>query len=381
MKKKIAYITGTRADFGLMTNVLREIENNGKLSLCIYSTGMHLMKKFGNTVNLVEKEFQNTKRINSIFKSDEKEAVVDFISDLSKGIVNAFSKNKPDFVLTLGDRPEMLSVAMSCLYLRIPSGQLHAGDRTFTVDESARHAITKMSHLFFPATKEAGERIKRMGEEPWRIHVVGAPGLDLIFNSSLPTRKEIFSFLRFSPSQSYILVLQHPVSENIEEANLQIAETLEAVKAFKLPIVLIYPNADPGGRRMIEVLTKEKNNSLLKIFSNIEYKYFLGIQREASVWVGNSSAGMIESSSFKVPVVNVGIRQIGRQHGKNVISVPCKKKEILKAVSKSLNDKAYLKSLESILNPWGDGKTGKRVADILADLIIDDKLMTKQITY
>lgn len=379
--KKIAYITGTRADFGLMTSVLKEIEKNERLSLDVYATGMHLMKKFGNSVELVEKEFKDAKRINSVFESDEKEAVVEFISVLSKGIIEVFKKNKPDFVLTLGDRPEMLCVAMCCLYLGIPSGQLHAGDRTFTVDEPARHAITKMSHLFFPATKDAAKRIIKMGEDSWRIHVVGAPGLDFIYNTFLPSKREIFSFLKLELGQKFILVLQHPISENVEEANLQMAEVIEAIKTFKMPIVLIYPNADPGGRRMIEVLAREKNNNLFRIFSNVEYQYFLGIQREASVWVGNSSAGMIESSSFRVPVVNVGIRQIGRQHGENVINVKCKKKEIIEAVSKSLKDEAYLRSLKSISNPWGDGKTGKRIASILADLEINDKLMTKQITY
>lgn len=380
-RRKIAYISGARADSGLMTSVLKAIDRDQNLKLQTYATGMHLMKKFGRTVNLVKRDFPQTKIINAVFESDKKESVVRFISKLSKGIIDVFSKDRPDFVLTLGDRPEMLCTAMACLYLGIPTGQLHAGDRTHTVDEPARHSITKMSHVLFAATNKAAQRLKRMGEDEWRIHVVGAPGLDIINNSDLPKREEIYSFLKLNRNDKFILVTQHPISENVEESDSQMNEIIEALKSFSIPVIVIYPNADPGGRKMIKSIGNIRKNKNFRIFPNVDYRLFLGLEREASAWVGNSSAGVIESASFKTPVVNVGIRQIGRQHGVNVIHVDCHKKQIELAVSKSLFDPEYLKVLRRIKNPWGDGKTGEKVVKVIRELEINNRLLTKQIAY
>src|SRR3989338_6785182 len=210
INKKIAYISGTRADFGLMTPVLAAIKKSKKL--------------------------------------DEKQAMAEFASILISKLVSLFEKDRPDFVLTLGDRPEMISVALVCLYLGIPTGQIHGGDKSATVDEIARHAITKLSHLHFPATREAAERIKKMGEESWRIKVVGAPALDVIMNEQLPTREQLFKNLGLDLKKKVILVTQHPVSEEYEKSGSQMAEIISAIKTFELPVVIIYPHADAGGR-------------------------------------------------------------------------------------------------------------------------------------
>lgn len=379
--RKIAYITGTRADFGLMTPILRAIENSKILKLQIYATGAHLMSEFGHIFNNVKKEFPNAQKIEATFKSDGRTGMASFAGGFLGKLVPVLNRNKPDFVLTLGDRVEMLCVAVACLYLGIPTGQVHGGDKTSTVDEIARHAITKLSHLHFTATKESAERIKKMGEEEWRIHVVGAPALDIIINDKLPARHELFGKLGINSGQKIILLTQHPVSEEIDQAAKQMEETISAIKRFNIPVVATYPHADAGGRKIIRVLEKERKNPLFKIFPSIDYKYFLALQREASVWVGNSSGAMIESSSFNTPIVNIGTRQLGRQRGKNVIDVGYNKSEIIAAVTKSLNDKKYLAKLVKTTNPWGDGKTGPRIAKILEKINIDSRLLTKQITY
>lgn len=296
-------------------------------------------------------------------------------------LTSVLIEDKPDFVLLLGDRVEVLCAATVCLYLNIPVGQVHGGDKTSTVDEVARHAITKLSHIHFPATEEAAERIKKMGEEDWRIHIVGAPALDFILNEKLPTREELFKELGLELEKKVILVIQHPISEEVEDAGKQMEETLAAVKKFGLPVIVIYPHADAGGRKIIEVVDREKNNPLFKIVPSLPYDQFLALEREAAVWVGNSSGAMIESSSFKTPVVNVGTRQQGRQHGDNLINVGYNRDEIAVAVDKSLRDKKYLAKLAKITNPWGDGKTGPKVAKILENINIDDRLLTKRITY
>lgn len=378
--KKIAYISGTRADFGLMTSVLKAIEESDKLQLQVYATGMHLMSDFGNTIDHVKKQFPNTKIIPAIFTSDDQLGMARFTGDYLKEAVKALSQDRPDFVLILGDRVEMLCTAMTTLYLGIPSAQIHGGERTLTVDEIVRHAITKLVSLHFVATLESAERAKKLGEEEWRIHVVGAPSLDVILNEVLPTREEIFQKLNIDPKEKIILIIQHSVSEQIENAGSQIEETLEAVKTFNIPVVVVYPNADAGGRRMIKVIEKENNNPLFHIFPSLEYKDFLALEREAAVMVGNSSAGIIEAASFQVPVVNVGERQRGRSQSGNIINA-YNKSEITEAIRKSLQDERYLSMLKTVKNIWGDGKTGPKVVSILEKLKIDQKLMLKQITY
>ena len=380
-KRKIAYVSGTRADYGLMTSILKAIDKSDKLELLLYATGIHLMSKFLETAKEVEREFSQTKRLPAVFENDSRLGMAKFTGQFLVKLVSAFEKDKPDLVLTLGDRVEMLCVATACLYLGIPTAQVHGGEKTFTVDEVARHAITKLSNLHFPATKESAKRIKKMGEEAWRIHVVGAPAMDTILNEKLPSRKKVLGYLKLGKDQKFILITQHPVSEEYQEAGKQMEETLTAVKEFNLPAVAVYPHADAGGLKIIKVLEKEKNNPFFRIFPSISYKMFLALEKEAVVWVGNSSAGMIESASFKTPVVNVGTRQLGRQHGGNLINVGYNRKEIFAAIKKSLFDAGYRKKLRKVSNPYGDGKTGPRVVKILENLKFDNKLLVKQLNY
>ena len=380
-KKKIAYISGTRADFGLMTPILKAIDRNRYLDLQVYVTGIHLMKEFGHTIDAVKKEFPKTKKIEAVFKTDDRSGMADFTGEFLNQLVGVLDKDRPDLILTLGDRPEMLCAALAALYLGIPTGHVHGGEKTSTVDELARHAITKLAHIHFPATKESAERIKKMGEEDQRIHVVGAPALDVILNEKLPTREELFKELKIDPNQKVILVSQHPVSGEVKQAGKQIRETLAAVKKFGLSVVITYPHADAGGRKIIEAINREKNNPMFRIIPSLNYKKFLALEKECSVWVGNSSGAMIESSSFKTPAVNIGTRQMGRQRGDNVIDTGYDRYEIEKAIYKSLNDFKYQTKLKKVKSPWGDGKTGPRVAKLLENLKIDSKLLKKQIIY
>jgi len=379
--KKIFYVSGTRADFGLMLPVLKAIETSRSLDLIFYATGEHLMFQFGKTINDIKKHFSEVHTIKASSKSDEKTGVAEFNANFFKKITIKLKEEKPDLVLVLGDRSEMLLTAVACLYLGIPIAHIHGGEKTGTVDEVSRHAITKISNIHFPATKDAASRIKKMGEDSWRINIVGAPALDTILNEKLPTRGELLSDLGMNIKDKFILVLQHPVSDEAMNAGDQMKETIEAVKKFDMPAVFIYPHADAGGRRIIDEIQKEKNNPLFKIFPSLEYKKFLALQREASVWVGNSSAALIESSSFKTPVVNVGNRQIGRERGHNVLDVGYDRNQIYKAIHQSLNDKKYLNKLKKIKNLWGDGKTSERIVKILEKLEISSKLLNKQISY
>ncbi len=353
MKRKIAYITGARADYCLMISVLKAIQQSDKFKLQVYATSNHLMKEFGYTFDQVKQDFPEATIIEAIFESDDRIGMAKFLGPFISKFVEALSANPPDLALIPCDRIEAFAAAVVCTYLGIPICHVHGGERTFTVDEQARHAMTKLAHIHFVATEDAAKRIEKMGEEKWRIHVVGAPMLDT----------------------------QHPVSEEFDVAGRQMEETIRAVKTFNLPVIVVYPHADAGGRRIIEIIEREKKNKLFHIFPHIPNKQFLALEREAAVWVGNSSAGIIESASFKLPVVNVGIRQLGRERSGNVIDVNCNAGEIKRAIEKSLYDQKYRQKISRISNVWGGGNAAKRVVKTLEKLEIGPKLLTKQITY
>ena len=380
-KKKIAYVTGTRADFGLMTPVLNAIEKSDKLSLRMYATGMHLMPAFGRTVRLVRKAFPSTTVIPAVFKGNTSESTAAFAADALREVTKAFTRNHPDFALLLGDRPEMLAVATACLYLGIPTGHLHGGERTATADENARHGITKLASLHLPATQDAARRLKRMGEEAWRIRVVGAPALDVIRGRrSLPSKSDLFGFLHFSAQKHFALLVQHPGSQG-SAAGGEIKETIAALKSVALPTVAVCPNADAGSFAIIRALEKERRNPRFRIFKNIPYDMFLAAEREAALLIGNSSAALIEGAAWKKPVINLGDRQRGRLRGKNVIDVPFNRKKIARVILAALHDRAFRRALLNMENPWGDGKTGPRVRKILENLPSDSELLSKQMSY
>lgn len=379
--KKILYVTGTRADFGLMAPVLKAIKKSKSLNLDIYATGEHLMPELGDTVKEVKKYFPETISIKSFFKKDNEVGVVDFAGDLLLKIRKILSKTKPDLILVLGDRVEMLCTALAGLYMGIPIAHIHGGEKTGTVDEVVRHTITKMSHLHFTATKSAVNRIINMGEVSNKVYNVGAPALDTILRKHLPTREELYSKLKIDLNKKFILLAQHPSSEDTETVQKHIKIIIKAVKHSQLPVIVVYPHLDVGGRQIIKEIEREKNNNLFKIFKNVDHQTFLALEREAGVMVGNSSAGIIEAASFKTPVVNIGDRQNGRERSGNVLDVDYDEKKIAKAIEKSLYDKKYLAKLKKIKNIWGDGKTSERIVKILENLEINKSLLNKQICY
>lgn len=377
--KKIACISGTRADFGLITPVLTAIRKSPKLSLLLYVTGMHLMPEFGETKKLVQKEFPEAKIIPAIFEDDSRAAMARFCAEFLPKITRALEKSRPDFVLLLGDRPDMLCVATACLYLGIPTGHFHGGEISATVDGIARHAITKLSSLHFPATRKAAALIEQMGEEKWRIMRVGSPAFDDIVGVKLPSRNKLFNELGIpSFAGHFIFFIQHPYFEGGENIEKQITESLAAVKSLNLPVIAIYPNADPGGKEIIRILEQERKNSRFHIFQNVSHKQFLALMREAAVMVGNSSSGLIEAIAFKTPVVNIGRRQFDRERGWNVIDAPVSREEIKKAIRRALYGRPFLLRLKRAPNPWGNGGVGKRIVSILEDLRIDERLLIKK---
>jgi len=290
---------------------------------------------------------------------------------------------RPDVILVLGDRTEPLAATISGAYMNIPVAHIHGGDACVggNIDDANRYAITKFAHLHFPATGKSAQRIINMGEEPWRVHMVGSPALDVILNEPLTPGEVLAGKFGLDLSQRLILLVQHPLTTQVDEVLNQIRETLEAVVGMGYPVILIYPNSDAGGRKMIEVVKEYEKSSSIKTFKSLPRREYLGLMKVASVIVGNSSSGIIDAPSFGLPAVNIGIRQEGRERGKNVIDVGHKKQEIVKGIEKALMDKEFLAEVKKCQNPYGDGKASQRITEILDKLEITPELLQKKITY
>jgi len=380
--RKIAVITGTRAEYGIFKSVLREIETNPELDLSLIVIGMHLSTEFGYTVKEIEEDgFKIEAKIAVLHSGDTGAAMSKSIGKCMVRTANALEKIKPDVLLILGDRSEMLLGAVSATYMGIPIAHIHGGDISGNVDEPVRHAITKLTHIHFTATKESADRIIKMGEEPWRVHVVGAPGLDLILNEKMPEPREITRKYGLDLSKPILLVVQHSVITEADDAPNQIRETLEAISELGYQTILIYPNADAGGRRMIEVIREYEKYPFIRTFRSILHKEYLSLMKLASVIVGNSSSGIIEAPSFRLPVINIGTRQRGRQRAENVIDVDYDKEEIKMAIQKALYDEKFKEKVKNCKNFYGDGKAGMRIANFLSEIKIDRRLLEKRMTY
>jgi len=379
---KVAVVTGTRAEYGILYLVLKAIDARPNLRLSLVVTGMHLSHEFGYTVREIEGDgFKIDARVDMLLSSDTPGAMARSVGLGIIGMAQAWEQLKPDIILLLGDRVEPLAATIAAAYMNIPVAHIHGGDVCGNIDNPARHAITKFAHIHFPATKKSAERIVRIGEEEWRVHIVGSPGLDMILSEPLLSAEELTRRFRLDLSKPPVLLVQHSVTTQVEEAANQMRETLEAIVKLGYPTILIYPNSDAGGRRMIEVIKQYEKYPSIKIFKSLPRKEYLSLMKVASIIVGNSSSGIVEAPSFGLPAVNIGIRQEGRERGKNIIDVGYNKQEIIEAMEKALTDKEFLREVKKCENPYGDGKTAPRIAEILSQIEITPQLLQKRIAY
>lgn len=370
MKKRICVITGSRADYGLLCWVMKEIEKRTDLELIAVVTGMHLSRKYGYTAREV---------MNDGFKNLVKIKVTDEASPLgiakaSGQIVNRFaaffSREKVDVLVLLGDRFEMLAAAIAVLPFNIPIAHIGGGEITEgAIDDSVRHALTKMSHLHFPITKKCAERIKQMGEEAWRIKVTGSPRLDSKNNIKFKSRSQLGRQLGIDFTKKVALVVYHPTTVEAGKTGEYVDNLLRALSALDMQMIMFYPNLDTCSDiiiRRIEAFAKK--NRKVKLLKPLKQDDYFSVLKAASVLIGNSSIGIVEAPSFRLPVVNIGDRQRGRDHVQNVINVGNGWKDILSGIEKALYDKKFLSLMRRVKNPYGNGKASKRIADVLSDI-------------
>ena len=374
--RKIAVVTGTRAEYGYLKPLMQEIKKDKSLKLVPIATGMHLLSKFGNSYKIVESNFPETIKIKMPLKGDNLEDMAIYLSNGIEGFAKYFSENKTDIVVVLGDRSESLAVALVCMYLNIPIAHINGGDITGgTVDESIRHSITKIAHIHFTHNKENSERIEKMGEEKNRIHTVGALTLDTILKKPLQSKSEIFKKYKLNPDKETYLVVQHPITTLPDYGLSQMKTLLNVLDKEKKQTVMLYPNCDAGGQKLIDLIKKYEGKSYMNVVKNMPHEDYLAVMKHSELMIGNSSSGIIEAPSFKIPVINIGNRQSGRARSINIIDVKSNENEITKKINYALENNDFQKKLKSCKNEFGDGKAAERIVKILKNTKIDEKLI------
>jgi UDP-N-acetylglucosamine 2-epimerase (non-hydrolysing)/GDP/UDP-N,N'-diacetylbacillosamine 2-epimerase (hydrolysing) len=383
-RRKICVVTTSRADFGLLSGLIKAIQADPALRLQVIVSGMHLSRLFGQTWRDVEAQgIKIDRKIRLRLSGGSSLENLNSISLGMKRFGKALSELRPDIVVLLGDRFELLAPAVSALLLGIPIAHIHGGELTEgAIDDSVRHAITKMASLHFAASEAYRKRILQMGELPERVFNFGAPGLDQIHGAPLMTRRQVEEELGISLQKPVALVTYHPVTRDRGSVEEQVDELIAAVKASGLTAIFTMANADAQGNiinRRLQAVCAE-NPERFKWTPHLGHRRYLSSLKHLSVMVGNSSSGLTEAPSFRMPVVNIGDRQKGRVRARNIIDVPCTKRAILGGILRAVSP-SFRKSLSRMRNPYDrfhDGRASERIKNVLRDVVISPGFIKKQ---
>jgi GDP/UDP-N,N'-diacetylbacillosamine 2-epimerase (hydrolysing) len=384
-RRRILGVTGIRSEYDILSSVFAAIRGHRALSLELIVTGTHLSPDYGETVREIRRDgFSIAEEIESLISGDHDSSRVKGLAIQLQGLVQAVARIRPDVLLVLGDREEAMTTALVGNYLNIPVAHIAGGDRAVgNADDQVRHAVTKLAHLHFATNAESARRILRLGEQPFRVFDVGNPGLDRLRTTAKLTAGQLSRRLGCSleEGEPFILLIQHPLSSEMDRAGEQMRVTLDAVKRLGLKTILTYPNSDPGSQDMIRAIESRRDLRLLHVVKNAPRLEFISLMRRASCLLGNSSAGILEAPMLKLPVVNVGNRQKGRLHAENVQFVPHDAGAIVRAVRRAVFDAGYRARVHRCRNPYGDGRSSGRIARVLARIPLNDRLRIKDITY
>ncbi len=379
-KRRICVVTGSRAEYGLLSAVMMEINNDPVFSLQVIATGMHLSPEFGLTYKAIEEDgFQIDLKVEMLLSSDTPVGIAKSIGLGVSGFADALNSLKPDLVILLGDRFEILAAAQAALVARIPLAHIAGGDTTEgAFDEAIRHSITKMSHLHFVTNNAAARRVHQLGENPDHIFTVGSPGIDQIKRIRLLDRKELEEKLAFKLKKRNLMVTFHPVTLDTLPTNVQFQELLSALSGLGSDIGLIFtkPNADTDGRIIAEMIDNfVAANHHAKAFTSLGQLLYLSTMAQVDVVVGNSSSGLYEVPSFKKATVNIGDRQKGRLQASSVINCRPETADIIRAIKK-----AFAMDCSNAVNPYGDGNSAQKIVASLKT-IPDYTVLTKKHFY
>jgi len=378
-RRKIAVVTTSRADYGHLYWTLRELQNRSAVNLRLIALGAHFSPQFGQTFSEIETdEFTIDERVECLLSSDTDVGMAKTIGVATLGLADVLGKMRPDILLLIADRYEMLAPASVALALRIPIAHIEGGDVSEgAIDDAVRNALTKMSHLHFTTNENSRLRVVAMGEEAWRVHLVGSPSLDNLRRRKLISQAELEADLRLKFNQPTIVVAYHPVTiqrDTVTEADA----VFGALEKTAQQIVFCYPNADAGSHQIIERARRfcaaRPNRHL---FVNLNHLKYWSLLKYADLLVGNSSSGIMETPSIPLPTINIGFRQKGREQARNVVNAAPEIGAITRAIEKALSAD-FRKSLQGMTNPYGDGRASEKIAEILCNVTLGDELLIKR---
>lgn len=374
LKRKIAIITSSRADYAHLRWLLRDLMRHPRVQLEVIALGPHLSPVFGHTGT--EIAAAHVTPVECLLDSDTDVGMAKTIGVATLGVADALARMRPDILLIIADRYEMLAPAMAALALRIPIAHVEGGEITVgAIDDAVRNALTKMSHLHFACTRRAAERIVEMGEERWRVTFSGSLSLDHLRREKLLSKAQVEKQLGLRLKPETLLSIFHPATlmqNTVEEAD----EFFAAIESPPNPIIFVYPNADAGSRELIRRAEKLAARRDARVLLNLDHRTYLSLLKNVGALVGNSSSGIIESTSLEVPVVNVGIRQRGREHGANVIDVPAERNTIRRAIQRALS-REFRRSIRGLKSLYGDGRAAKIITRVLTTTSLGEKLLFK----
>lgn len=381
-KRKILFITERRADYSRLKPIMKAVRESKKLELQLLVTGMHLLKSFGQTINVIKKEGFKIDAVLPTFSEKDEDSGGSMTKAMGKALVgmpDIFKKLKPDIIFSGFDIGANFAAAITGMHMNIHVCHIQGGEVSGTVDEVIRHGMTKFAHIHFPATEESSKRIIKLGENPKYVFNVGSPSLDTIKTMNYLPKDEIFSKYELDPGKKLIILLQHPVTTEVDNTIPQITQSIKAIwsinKKYDAQAIAVYSNNDAGGKRIVAQL----KGSGIKVLAHILYEDFLNLMKCAGALVGNSSSGIHEAPSFGLPTVNIGSRQQLRERGQNIIDTGHNAKEIIRAVEKCLFDEKFIKKVRSAKNPYDNGLTAQKVVKILENIKLPP--IQKVITY
>jgi len=378
--RRIAVVTSSRADYGHLVWPLRELAARPGVELRLIAFGSHLSPTWGDTIAEIERDgFEVAHRVECLLSSDRDVGMAKTIGVATLSLADILAAERPDLLLIIADRYEMLAPASVALALRIPIAHIEGGELSEgAIDQAVRDALTKMAHLHLVPTRRAEARVLSLGEEPWRVHRVGAPSLDHLRRSEIPAAAEVAARHGASIDSGHLVVAYHPVTLDPDPA-AEADAFFAALRRVDRPLVFCFPNADAGSYALQERarrLAEERPRTHL--FVNLPHLEYWGLLREAAAIVGNSSSGIMEAPAIPIPAVDVGRRQQGRERAACVIGAPPEAEGILAAIERVLSEE-FRSVLPTVESPYGDGTAGERIAELLAGVELGDRLLDKRV--
>lgn len=368
-KRRIAIVVASRANYGRIRSVLKALNKNPKMELLLIVGASALLYRFGSVVDLIEEDgFEIESKIYTVVEGENPTTMAKSVGLSIIELTTQFENLRPDIVLTVADRYETMATAIAASYMNIPVAHTQGGELTGSIDESVRHAISKLSHIHFPATSLSRERLIKMGEDPRFVFNYGCPAMDEIANISLGLTDDFFlasgSGDIVDPYKPYLVVLQHPVTTEYGSDAGYIIETIRAIQKLNMQTIWLWPNVDAGSddiSKQLRIFKSEPRNFNLRLYRNFSIVDYAKLLNNSSCLIGNSSSGIRECAFLGVPAVNVGNRQLGRERGINVMDVKNDENSIVDAVNIQISHGKYAKD-----SRFGDGKSGQRISDTLA---------------